>query len=158
MPAGRLREFPSAASRADIVLLTNGDDTSPLDARTFRVRRRILGCFGSDGAARPAPARAFLLAGIARPERFEADVRSTGADVVGRRFFPDHHAFTPREAGAAADAARLAEADALVTTAKDAVRLPEVPFPLLVFRIAAEIGDEERFRERLLAVARLGRA
>lgn len=166
IPAGRLREFPSAIDRADAVLLTQADAATAdalrvLEARfgadkTFRFTRRILGYFGPDGAPRTPPARAFLLAGIARPERLEADVSARGAVVVGRRFFRDHHAFSASDVAAVTAAARAAGAGAIVTTAKDAVRLPATVTdpPILVLRIAAEIGDERRFRERLLAVAR----
>ena len=166
IPAGRLREFPSAAARADAVLLTQSDVAAPdrlrgLEARhgaerTFRLTRRILGYFGPDGAPKTPPARVFLLAGIAGPERLEADVGARGAAVVGRRFFRDHHAFTARDVEAAVAEARAAGAEAIVTTAKDAVRLPAAAAdpPILVFRIAAEIGDERRFRDLLLAVAR----
>jgi tetraacyldisaccharide-1-P 4'-kinase len=49
--------------------------------------------------------------------------------------------------------ARALGADALVTTAKDEVRLPDLSsdLPILVLRISAEIEDEARFRELVLA-------
>ncbi len=61
---------------------------------------------------------------------------------------------------AIAGRARAAGADAIVTTAKDAVRLPPAPLapPVLVLEIAAEIADEARFRERLLAAVARGAA
>ena len=163
LPAGRLRESPAAAARADLLLVT-GPTPGEAEAlasrfgpeRTFRVTRRVVGFFGLDGAPRPAPRRPFLLAGIARPERFEADVRSRCGDMAGRAFFSDHHAFRMAEVTEAARRARDAGADALLTTAKDAERLPAAPpgLPVVVMRIAAEIAEEDRLRERLLAVAR----
>jgi tetraacyldisaccharide 4'-kinase len=69
-------------------------------------------------------ARVHLLAGIARPERFEESVRAAGAEVAGRSLFADHHAFTVEELRRAALQARDAGAR-LVTTSKDAQRLPE---------------------------------
>ncbi len=165
LPAGRLRESPEAESRADLVLLTRIEDRSDATLialedrlgpeRTFRVRRRPLGFTTLNGVAAGAPERPFLLAGIARPERFEADVGEFGT-VTGCAFFPDHHPFRPDELQAVHDSARAAGADALVTTAKDAVRLPaaDLDLPVLVFRIAAEIEDEPRFRARLLHAAR----
>jgi tetraacyldisaccharide 4'-kinase len=165
LPAGRLREAPSAERRADLVLL-NRPLTAPAERlaaleaflgreRTFQVARQGVGFFGPEGAARPAPIRPFLLAGIARPERFEADVRARCPELGGHAFFPDHHFFSAADLEETSRRARAAGADALVTTAKDAVRLPEAVTapPLLVFRIAAEIADEPRFRARLLAAA-----
>jgi tetraacyldisaccharide 4'-kinase len=166
LPAGRLREAPSAARRADLVLLTRPpagreEGVAALEGclgreRTFQVGRRGLGFFSPQGDPRPAPLRPFLLAGIARPERFEADVRALSPEVAGHTFFPDHHPYSAGDLAEAARRALAAGADALVTTAKDAVRLPETAPgpPLLVFRIAAEIEDEPRLRARLLAAAR----
>ena len=158
LPAGRLRERPSALARADVVLLA--DDAPPPTAldpgRVFRMRRRVEGFLARDGSSRAAPRRPFLLAGIARPERFEADARSRSPEVVGSLFFPDHHAYAPDELRAALARARSLGADALVTTAKDEVRLPEVAsdLPLLVLRISAEIEEEARFRDVVLARVR----
>lgn len=152
LPAGRLREFASAAERADVVLM-HGE--GPLPERGFRVKRRVLGFF--DLAGRPATcARPWLVSGIARPERFHVDAQSVVAGIAGRDSFPDHHAFTAAEWHAVSERARGAAADAIVTTAKDSVRLPVAAplLPVLVLRIAVEIEGEARFRERLLAVAR----
>jgi tetraacyldisaccharide 4'-kinase len=160
LPAGRLREWPSAAARASALLLGGDDDLVPPPGlpRVFRLRRRVEGFFDRAGRARPAPARAFLLAGIARPERFLADVGANAAAAVGSAVFGDHHWFTPDELQRTTDRARHAGADAVVTTAKDAERLPPgwEPLPVVVLRIAAEVDDPDEFREMLLAAARSG--
>lgn len=169
MPAGRLREEPTALRRASLVLLTRTeaateDELRRLEARTgpertLRVRRRVVGFRGLDGSPTEAPARAFLLAAIARPERLEADVAARGCRVAGRAFFRDHHRFAAAEVEGVLARAAEAGADAVVTTAKDAVRLPPsraASLPVLVLEIEAEVAGEERLRERLLAVA--GRA
>jgi tetraacyldisaccharide 4'-kinase len=159
LPAGALRERPSALERADLVLLdaTDGAPTpASLDrARALRWRRRSLGFATAGGAAAPPPTRAFVLAAIAVPERLVSDVEAQGARVAGRRLFRDHHRFTADEIAAAAKAARDAGADAVVTTEKDVVRLawPADALPLLVHRIAAEIEDETRLRDALLRAA-----
>ena len=51
--------------------------------------------------------------------------------------------------------ARAAGADAIVTTAKDAVRLPPAAggLPVLVFRVTCVVDDAARYRSRLLSVA-----
>lgn len=166
LPAGRLREFPSAAARADLVLLTQADRVSDERlaalsarfgvARVFHVGRRVLGFFDLAGGVRPAPARPFLVCGIARPERFEADVRERVKDVAGCARYADHHRYRDDEWRDLLARARAAGADALVTTAKDAVRLPDTSGepPVLVLRIHADFHDEPRFRQRLLAAAR----
>jgi tetraacyldisaccharide 4'-kinase len=166
LPAGRLRERPAALARADLVLLTRLEAASEAELgelemrlgpeRTLRVERRVTGFATLDGAPAAVPERAFLLAAIARPERLEHDARSSGATVVGRAFFRDHHRFAARELHGVAAQARAAGADAVVTTAKDAVRLDAEPFGDLavrVLRIEARVSPEARLRERLIAAA-----
>lgn len=171
LPAGRLRERPSAEGRAHLVLLTRLEAASPAEVdalerrlgseRAFRVERRALGWRSLGGAQAAVPPRAFLLTGIARPERFAADAASSGTSVVGYAFFPDHHRFHPGELLEIDARARAASADAIATTAKDEVRLEPLPrgglgLPVLVLDVAAAIADEARFRARLLAAT--GRA
>jgi tetraacyldisaccharide 4'-kinase len=158
LPAGRLREPASALARADLVLLDADDATRARLAavhpgRVLRLRRRVTGFFGPDGEARPAPERPFLFSGIARPERFHGDVAPLVGRVSGTAVFADHHAYTAAEVAAIEAQARAAGADAIVTTAKDAVRLPPPSFPLLVFRIAVEVENEALLRERVLRAA-----
>jgi len=166
LPAGRLRERPSAVGRADLVLLTRHEAASEAEIaalearlgaeRTLRVGRRVTGWRTPDGRPAPAPATAFLLAAIARPERVEADAAGCGVAVVGRSFFPDHHRFRADELASVAARARAAGAEAIVTTAKDAVRLPSpwaLEPPAVVMAIAAEVAHEARLRERLLSAA-----
>lgn len=169
MPAGRLRERPDALERADVVLLTRleaatEEELRELESRlgperTFRVARRSLGWQTLDGNGAAPPERVFLFAGIARPERFERDAAASGAPIVGRTFFADHHRYRPEEIERLYRAARSAGATALGTTAKDAVRLGKAApdaadLPLLVLDVASVIGDEERFRDRLLETVR----
>jgi tetraacyldisaccharide 4'-kinase len=67
--------------------------------------------------------RVLAFAGIGRPDKFFATVEAVGAEIVERRGFPDHHPYTPAEIEALRGRAAAAGAT-LLTTAKDAVRLP----------------------------------
>ena len=58
------------------------------------------------------------------PDRFLSTLESRGMDVAGRLTFRDHHWFTAADVARATDAARACGADIIVTTEKDAVRLP----------------------------------
>jgi tetraacyldisaccharide 4'-kinase len=165
LPAGRLREGPEALGRADVVLLTRleaatEDERRALETRlgperTFRLSRHVAGWRTLDGREAPAPSRVFLFAGIARPERFETDAASTGAVVVGREFFPDHHRYQVKGIERLIARARAAGAEALATTAKDAVRVehvvPREPgLPLFVLPLAVSFSDERRLCRRVL--------
>lgn len=155
LPAGRLREFARASARADLRVRILEPGESPQGADVFG-RRRVAGFVDLRGNPREAPRRAALLSGIARPERFLADARCAGVEVVAHTRFSDHHRFRGDEVLAAARSAKREGADALLTTAKDAVRLPELELPLqtLVMKSSLELLDEPAFLERLLAVAR----
>lgn len=171
LPAGRLRERPAALARAGLVLLTRIDAASEpelraLEARlgperTLRVERRVTGFRTLGGAAAEAPARAFALAAIARPERFAADLAASGCAVSGRAFFRDHHAWSEGELRTVAAEARASGPGAVVVTAKDAVRLEALPLagifgatPVLVLGIEARLLDEARLVERLRGAIR----
>jgi tetraacyldisaccharide 4'-kinase len=61
-------------------------------------------------------------AGIARPEKFYATLRRIGAQIVAKRDFADHHAYTEREIEALIEEAGRRGA-LLATTEKDLARL-----------------------------------
>ena len=160
LPAGRLRESPSALGRADLILLDgDGAAAAALAARypgrVLRLGRQVVGFFGLDGRERPTPERPFLVSGIARPQRFHADVAARVASVAGTAVFADHHVYGPEELARIEGRARAAGSDVLVTTDKDAVRLPPSSLPVLVLRIAAALPaeDEARLRDRVRLVA-----
>lgn len=65
----------------------------------------------------------YAFAGIGRPAKFFSTLEAAGARLAGTRAFPDHHPFRPADLVAlTAEAQRLGAA--LITTEKDAVRLP----------------------------------
>ena len=129
MPVGRLREPLTAAAKADAVLVNSVDDSAAerigrtLGLSTcFRVERRLGLPHRLDGASVATTDRVLAAAGIARPERFFADLAAAGWNVVGTVRFPDHHRFTSRDLKQLTAAARAADA-IVMTTEKDAVRL-----------------------------------
>ena len=78
---------------------------------------------GPEGATL-AGADVVAFAGIARPGKFFDTLRANGCRVLAAHGFADHHVFDPDEIMMMAEHANAARAR-LVTTAKDAVRLPE---------------------------------
>ena len=122
----------------------------------MRVRRQPAGFVSLEGATVAAPRRAYLLTGIARPERVARDLAGQGVVLAGHDAFADHHPFRPQELAVTLRRAEAAGADAVVTTAKDAVRLAMEPLPsgwppILVFRVRCLIDEGDSFRRRLLA-------
>jgi len=153
LPAGRLREplANAAAAHALIVPAAVGDDV----ARTIGERLRVSDVFrvsrslGTPATLGPAAVplhenvRVFAVAGIARPERFFADLQASRLNIAGTQVFRDHHPFEQSDVNAIADAARACGASVVVTTVKDAVRLERLdlspmPFAAVPLRSAIE--------------------
>ena len=119
LPAGPLREPASVGlKRADFVLAV-GEGFSVKDVPMLRGRLEVL-AMGMGWAGE----RVLAFAGIGRPEKFFATLRGEGAVLVRGEALDDHQPLseallTRLEIEAFANGAQL------VTTEKDAVRLPE---------------------------------
>ncbi|HZS82441.1 MAG TPA: tetraacyldisaccharide 4'-kinase [Stellaceae bacterium] len=123
IPAGPLREpLARGLARAEAALVI-GPDKSGSEARIAGRLPVLHARLAAEGAAELRGRRVFAFAGIGRPAKFYATLRGLGAEIVGRRDFPDHHPYGEAEAEALLAAARTADAMP-VTTAKDWVRLP----------------------------------
>jgi tetraacyldisaccharide 4'-kinase len=145
IPAGPLREkLSSALARADAIVLVGEDETQLLPSLAGRtvLRARL----APAGAPTQGPYIAF--AGIGRPDKFFRTLEEAGAQLVGRAAFADHHLYRDAELRGLEDTAKAAGAR-LITTAKDAVRLP----PAWRHRIAVlevEISWQDATLDRLL--------
>jgi tetraacyldisaccharide 4'-kinase len=119
IPAGPLREnVAQGLARADAVILV-GDGSPALPGFTGPVLRARLVPVDAAGLS---GTRVLAFAGIGRPGKFFATLRSLGAQIVEAREYADHHAYTASEFARLHAKAKAAGAD-LVTTEKDFVRL-----------------------------------
>jgi tetraacyldisaccharide 4'-kinase len=124
LPAGPLREtVEAAASRCQAAVLIGPDATQatrrlPPDLPVFRAD-----LIQDKSVAALAGRAVVAFAGIAMPEKFFAPLRDAGATLVAAWPFPDHHAYNAREINELLGEARDRQS-ILVTTPKDAVRLP----------------------------------
>jgi tetraacyldisaccharide 4'-kinase len=154
LPAGRLREPLTAAVAADAALVAASDGAtvqriaSALNIPTaFRVVRTLKAHHSSQSPA-------FAIAAIARPQRFVSDLHTSGWHVVGTMAFRDHHRFSASDLTRIADAARSAAATLIVTTEKDAVRLPTRELgglPIVAIPLVVDVEPAAEFRQWLLA-------
>lgn len=135
LPAGPLREPASSRRRATHVW---GRDGALGDVQA---RHRVSAVRGPQGESVSLRGKTVvLLLGVARPELVERSVVELGARVALVCAHRDHHLFSPQEL----EAARR-EADALgallVTTEKDAERLPERSAHVLVLDVEVVKGE-----------------
>ena len=154
LPSGRLREPLSAATVADAVLAYGGAAQAEELARqvgvaqSFCITPRYLPLLTLHGALPAGDRRVAAVAGIARPQRFIEALRKQGYDVVREFTFADHHWFTAAETRDIEAGARAVGASAVVTTAKDAMRLERhrhaltLPWAILPLSVFIEPGAE----------------
>jgi tetraacyldisaccharide 4'-kinase len=124
VPAGPLREpLAWGLARADAVVVVGEarEDLEPTLGAGRPVLRADL--VPESGAESLGGRKLVAFAGIGRPEKFFASLRDQGALLAETHGFADHHAYRPGEVAKLADRARSLGAT-LVTTEKDAVRLP----------------------------------
>jgi tetraacyldisaccharide 4'-kinase len=172
LPAGRLREPLAAGAHADAALVPAGYPIAvERIARAVGVQTafRMTHALGAprtiaavpETVVVPPESRVFAVAGIARPERFFADLSAAGWDVVGAMKFRDHHRFTARDVSRIASAARSAASAIVLTTEKDAMRLEACDLgdlPIAAVPLLAGVEPADRFRAWLLGRIEAARA
>lgn len=164
LPRGLLREPPVSLARADVIGVTRCDQAPPavmahLHEKLSRLapgtpvveaRHRPTALVGLDGSVRPLPGpvpeRVVCAAGIGNPESFAATVAALGSQVVATRWWPDHYRYTSRDLAALGELARRHDAEALITTCKDIVKLRalsvDCKLPLWALRVAIDLSSE----------------
>jgi len=167
LPRGFLRESPAALSRADFIIINNGDGGDHLAARTaitpftnapIIVTAPTISAIATpdgDGAPPLKGKRVGMFCSIAKPYHFQRLLDSAGAHIVTTSILPDHIGITADALGAFAAASIEQGAEALVCTEKDAVRLPKevgTLLPIYQVKITLEIIDGFAAWNNLLAL------
>lgn len=170
-PRGLLREPVRSLRRAGVVVLSRADlveRSRRAEIRAEAERRAgplrwveashaptavIDSAGGSEPVAILKSRRVAAFCGIGNPVGFRRTLEGLGVDPVGFRPYPDHH---PYHAADVADLARWAaslEADLLLTTQKDLVKLRTTALgsvPLRALQIGLEILDGETILDEVL--------
>jgi tetraacyldisaccharide 4'-kinase len=82
------------------------------------------------------------MSGIAQPESFENSLKELGGDLVYSKRFADHHRFTQQEILNAINRGKKRQAELIITTQKDAVRIPKLDrrdLPFYFMRVEIKI-------------------
>ena len=141
LPAGPYREPLSALRRAHVLVLTRTDQARSADVDSARFQARfphlaiIQTVYAPAGLRRLADDTilpvdwlagrdVLVLSGIANPTSFAQTVTDAGGRVHRVLAYPDHHPFTTSDLDRAMSLAVETGASCIVTTEKDAVRVP----------------------------------
>jgi tetraacyldisaccharide 4'-kinase len=171
LPRGRLRERPLGLARADCIVITRSDQVNDLDVLKMEIekvsnqrplftsRMAVIAIHElashSDSTTPlpeiPPPVAAF--AAIGNQRSFIALLQNKGYEPVVVLEFPDHHKYNQGNIDEIIEKSKRAGAKALITTAKDAVKLRELSFalPCYVLEIEVCIDEDENFSEMIRA-------
>jgi len=140
-PRGTLREPLAGLARADAVVLSRADQISSEDRLSIRrqlgrhageaiwceIRHAPRNLLAYSGQIAPldslAGQRVAAFCGIGNPVGFRATLEQCGYHVVALRELPDHHDYPPAEVGRLARWAAEHDAQAIVCTHKDLVKV-----------------------------------
>jgi len=147
LPAGNLREPPTALRRADVILLTHTDtiDVSPCTKETLqRLTPNALilesvhqpvhfyplappkNSEGTDFLSTSEAVkgkRLLAVCGIGNPDAFATTLMQCSAESVKLLAYPDHHVYTEADFVRIDTVFQAVQADVIVTTQKDAQKL-----------------------------------
>src|SRR6202011_5449892 len=150
LPRGTLREPPMNLRRANYIFITKCNDESnrSLISRIRKDNRTadIIECAHKPLYLRHVYKEEKLpldylkglyigsLCGIAAPESFEGGLRRLGANLELSLKFADHHRYGVPEVSAFLQRCIRRDVSAIITTEKDAVRLPVIdPLPIPIY-------------------------
>lgn len=144
LPRGILREDARNIKRADFIFITKAEgDTEILRARLRKMndKAEIAECRhrprfyknAFTGEILPLESiegmKVVTLSGIAAPMGFEKSVTKMGGRILSRERYPDHYRYKAQDIIDVINEADELGVDAILTTEKDAVRLPRLEYP-----------------------------
>jgi tetraacyldisaccharide 4'-kinase len=145
IPAGPMREPLRAIRRADAAIIVSSgipDRPSAITARQMKAISRVTTLHAtlrpkalvryeqgnwSEVPIAMAGRRAIAVSGLADPSGFYAMLREIETELIGVLEYPDHHVYSAADWQTIVKAAL--DADIVLTTEKDLVKLEKFPFP-----------------------------
>jgi tetraacyldisaccharide 4'-kinase len=167
LPAGRMREPRTALARADIIVITRSHHAPAVEAAVQRDSDAPIFYARAEPDAVVAPfhphlterdarqRRLFAFCGIGNPSAFVADLRDWGFQIVGYRFFPDHHRYSAGDVNTIEQEAKAAGAEGVICTEKDSFNYKGVwrSMDLWVCSISMQVDRQDDFWRTVMEMA-----
>jgi tetraacyldisaccharide 4'-kinase len=156
IPSGRLREPEKSLRRADIIIIIDGPSDIPgrvtsvsRGVPVFRGKKNIVSVVSLQGdRVSLEQSRILAFCGLGNPESFRRSLLESGCDIAELIEFGDHHRYNPSDVRRLINHYRDNDAQYMVTTLKDAVKLEKIwpdDQPLYYLEIEIELEREEEF-------------
>lgn len=173
LPQGRFREGFDSLKRAQVVVLTKCNLASPEQLQFWQSKLQNFEYFKANTIlSRVSPLKDFsktlpnpdqqfkvaLISALAKNDVYRQSVQTElKCEIVAHEQFPDHHLYTEGELKLAVEKFKKAGADAVLTTAKDAVKLKahwNAELPMWVTHVGIQFHDqqEERFYAKVASL------
>ena len=160
LPAGPLREPPAALNRADVIVETgilSGEKgrkkpAVPDNIPVFRARYQPLEIIqGNDSPILPPSVlqgkKIYAFTGIAAPDKFRNTLEELGVKIIKFLAFPDHYFYKQDDVQAITREAKVLNAEMLITTEKDGVKLlkfQDFYQKIVILRVGLRMDPDER--------------
>jgi tetraacyldisaccharide 4'-kinase len=165
LPAGRLREPKTALARSDLIVITRSSHSPAIEAAVHRETNAPIFYAQAELDSVYSPNHAnltnqdaheqklFAFCGIGNPAAFIADLRDWGFQIVGHKFFRDHHRYKPEDIREIEAEARAAGAHGLICTEKDKFNCPcnSLEIDLWICAISLRVEREQDFWRTMMA-------
>ncbi|MEQ8209556.1 MAG: tetraacyldisaccharide 4'-kinase [Lacipirellulaceae bacterium] len=166
LPRGTLRESLAGLSRAQVMILSRADMLGSAERQQVRTRALeyapnatwcevvhspaalVSATQGVDPIGDLSTKRVVAFCGIGNPSGFRHTLKSLACEPVGWHEFPDHHGYTREDVELLAELCRCSDAELLLCTRKDLVKLRvdhigETPLRAVGVELEFQSGEEE---------------
>lgn len=167
LPDGILREPLQNLKRADAIVVTRANLAENLENLKLQISNLNKNCpiFVSNNrisnlfelnefdakTQRPKTERSSAFCALGNPGNFFEQLKQDNFNLVSTEVFPDHHFYTQNDIAKLESKAKQENAEILLTTAKDGVKLGNLEFtiPCYVVENTPVFEDEREFRQMI---------
>jgi tetraacyldisaccharide 4'-kinase len=159
LPAGPLRESLATGSRADLCLVSADAPSNPWRLPQFEASLELIGLrdlktnelFNLEAIQK---SRLAAFCGLAKPWEFQKSLKNWGLEPVVLRAFPDHAKYDQAQKRELIKFHKCSQAEWLLTTPKDAVKLKGLNLPILAVETKLTPKEPLQLVSSLMAILR----